>query len=453
VQRNLMCPRRRSGTELGASYRVRLMLVFVIACGATQDHPFGPVRWAIGLPVGDTNLEGPALPLAALDPAGDVIVGGSFRGTADFGSGQVATPAQNLEGGWLSKRSGVDGSYVWAITLGTNPGADPTVNNLTIDSIHVDADGNVVVAGEFQGSVDLGGQTLDANGSPFIARYSGDGVLLSAHKTIASNLLALAGDGSMFVGGFCDYTISFPNETDDCGTAQPGTFFAALAPDGTTLWGHLLAGEGHQIALTPSGELVISGTIDKAATLGTYFLDPAAPQSRYVAALDRDGNWLWAEVLDDRGDRAVAGSLTVTNDHIITVGARSNATTSLLAITELDLHGGVQWSTESRSTATARVAAVNPSATTILAGPGGYALDFGGGPLRARIYVAAFGDNGAFVDMRGFGDPGEGIGAISGLVASPKGELVVSGSSLETLDFGTGLVSGSLVAMFDSPRR
>lgn len=193
--------------KLGPRARVRLVVVVVLAaCGSTVSHPFGSTRWAIGLPIQDINLSGPALPLVAIDPAGDVIIGGNFRGSADFGNGEVSTPTQNLEAGWLSKRSGVDGSYLWAITLGANPGPgrDPSITNgLTVDSIRVDSDGNVIVAGGFQGTVDLGGQTLDSNASPFIAKYTGDGVLVSAHTTIASSLLTLASDGTMYVVGSC----------------------------------------------------------------------------------------------------------------------------------------------------------------------------------------------------------------------------------------------------------
>src|SRR5439155_13529664 len=92
----------------------------------------------------------------AVDSSGNVLVGGSFTGTVDFGGG----PTQALGGGQSDVfvvKYAPTGAYLWARTFG----------GTSFDScsgLAVDGSGNVVVTGTFTGAADFGGGALTSAG-------------------------------------------------------------------------------------------------------------------------------------------------------------------------------------------------------------------------------------------------------------------------------------------------
>jgi hypothetical protein len=110
---------------------------------------------------------------AAVDPAGNVLVTGSWVGELDLGGG-LLTDDRN-ERLFVGKFSGVDGSYLWSKA----PAASEV--NTRGQGVAVDAGGNVLVAGTFYnglygGWVDFGGGPLSCAGGSqniFVAKFSG----------------------------------------------------------------------------------------------------------------------------------------------------------------------------------------------------------------------------------------------------------------------------------------
>jgi len=136
----------------------------------------------------------------ARDPAGNLIVGGSFSssitlgGTTHTGSGR----------GWIAKLS-PDGAVRWSAALG---GA--------VWSVAVDAAGNVYAAGSFSGTTTIGGRMLGSAGSTdwFAASYTPDGALRWAVRhggTGSDSASALSTDaaGRVWVAGYYSNTTVF----------------------------------------------------------------------------------------------------------------------------------------------------------------------------------------------------------------------------------------------------
>jgi hypothetical protein len=104
----------------------------------------------------------------AVDASGNMVVTGSFTGTVAFGGGSV-TSISSTNDIFVAKYSS-SGAYLWSKTFGSS-GIDSGYG------IDIDSGGNVVVAGTFAARVDFGGGSLVGYGTRnlFLAKYSPSG--------------------------------------------------------------------------------------------------------------------------------------------------------------------------------------------------------------------------------------------------------------------------------------
>jgi hypothetical protein len=103
-------------------------------------------------------------------PQGDVIVGGAFCGSIDFGDGPIMAASGGNTDGFVAKLRGSDGSSKaadggWSRTFGDS-------KTQYVSAVRVDAAGSVIVAGGFYGTINLGpGQVTSAGGGDvFLAK-------------------------------------------------------------------------------------------------------------------------------------------------------------------------------------------------------------------------------------------------------------------------------------------
>lgn len=158
----------------------------------------GQVLWARGIG-GSASDYGRAL---ALTPAGDVVVAGGFQGQLGFGGG--ATLASG--GGYdlfLACLAGADGTHRWSTSF-------PAASAQQARALAVDADGRVLMAGEFSGRLDFGGGALVAaqEADAFVAVFDAGGRPLesmrlgAAAADLGRAITALPGGGLALAGSF-----------------------------------------------------------------------------------------------------------------------------------------------------------------------------------------------------------------------------------------------------------
>ena len=126
--------------------------------------PKGAVLW--GLTFGGPESDIPRA--VALDAKGNIVIGGSFGGSVDFGGGPVTAPVGHQSGFVLELDPG--GKHLWSKALGGD--ADSVVNAVAFGPT-----GTLAAAGSFNGAVDLGSGPVVSDGfdDAFLAVIDGSG--------------------------------------------------------------------------------------------------------------------------------------------------------------------------------------------------------------------------------------------------------------------------------------
>ena len=214
--------------------------------------------------------------------------------------------------------SSVVGQDHWARRVGA-------WSNDAFSDVAVDLDGNLYVAGEFGGNINLAGATLISNGSldAVVAKYNADGSLLWAKSFGSAGLdraikLELTADGHLAVVGqfmgevdFGGSSLVSQNGTQDC-------FVLKLAQsDGAVIWAR---GGGspdgvdqpNGVSVGPDGSIAMAGEFRGAAVFDqgsiTSAIDPGSGLPSvdiFLATYASDGAPLWlvhgAAEFADRG--------------------------------------------------------------------------------------------------------------------------------------------------------
>jgi|GEM_PF-1580823 len=205
-----------------------------------------------------------------------------------------------------------DGNLFWVISAG-GPGED------IAKAVAVLSNGDVVISGTFEGSVDFGGQTLTASrkNNFFVACYDERGKLkwaqrgggISALHPVDAGLgLAVDASDNIYVcGAFYgaddkgDYTkpgvCSFGDyQVQNCSQAN-NSFAAKLSPDGKVQWvntiGHYGLGLAYGICADNDGNAYITGVCSATFAFGAQVMYSNGVADIYVAKFNADGTHGW----------------------------------------------------------------------------------------------------------------------------------------------------------------
>ncbi|WP_342381481.1 hypothetical protein NVS55_17765 [Myxococcus stipitatus] len=284
-----------------------------------------------------------------------------------------------------------------------------------LTGVIVDAQGNTLITGDFWGELDFGGGPLPCPGEPgspraFVAKLDVQGhhVWSRCFGDLGqqqTGTLALTPDGDVFVSGYFDRIIDFGDGPIPV-KGSVNHFVARLSRnDGITVWHYIYeTGMGNTVRLASDreGNLFIGDTYtDKLSIHGEPWLSTPGFNA-YVLKFNPHGQPLWAK----------------------DVGPAHQQTGWRLAV---DREGN-------------------------LFGAGAFfgTLDLGGGPLVSQdtdVFVVSLDPEGNHRWSRRFGGPGPDWGHDVHL--DPDGDPVVTGSFTATVDFGAGpLTSAGLDDIF-----
>jgi len=395
---------------------------------------------------------------AAVDASGNVIVVGDFGGTVDFGGG----PLTSL-GDWdmFVVKFGPTGNHLWSKRFG-----DASVHEYQEGyRAAVDETGNVIVTGGFEGAVDFGGGPLTSAGSVdiFVVKFDPDGNHVWSKRFGDASLqfgygVAAGGSGDVIVVGDFVGTVAFGG--DPLTSAGIWDIYVAkFDASGDHLWSKRFGDADGQaanaVAVDGSGNVIVTGDFNGTVDFGGGALTSSGDTDIFVVKFDPDGNHVWSKRFGDAlyqvGYRVAvdaSGNVIVTGDFQGTVNFGGGPLTGVgemdIYVVKLDANGNHLWSKRfgDANDQWAESVAVDGSGSVIVAGYFHGTVDFGGDPLGCvgdyDIYVVKLDANGNHLWSKRFGDAN--VQWASSAAVDAFGNLLVTGAFGGTVDFGGGLL-------------
>ena len=236
---------------------------------------------------------------------GDVIVGGSFSRTVDFGNGPRTSTGGDVDDVYVARYAAATGQHVWSTTFG----------NADIEQVYglaVDPAGSISAAGTFTGNLSVGPAFLQAG-------TTSDGMLVkldgaSGNVLFAKDLggtggdsasrIGVDGDGNIFVGG----RFTPPMDLGGGALTIGPSFVAKFTAGGAHVWSRGVDADVERVVIDSFGQVVLGGLFRGSTDLGNGVMLPAAGAfDAFVAKLDADGTTLWGKRFGGTGNDGATG--------------------------------------------------------------------------------------------------------------------------------------------------
>jgi chitodextrinase len=396
----------------------------------------------------------------AVDAAGDVVVGGSFRGTVDLGGGPLTSAGSDDV--FLVKYSPA-GTHLWSKRFGGN-GSD------VAKAVAVDSGGNVAIAGRFSATIDLGGGALTSAGGDdiFVAVYDPAGNPLWSRRFGGpagdqGQGVAFDRSGNVILTGYFNGSADFGGGALNAyfGAGDIDSFLAKFSPQGTHLWSENFLNDGQDkgaaVACDSQGNIVLGGQFTNVLNLGGADLDsPNGYSDAFIGKFDASGRHLWSRSFGGSSNDAVQGVAVDPSDDVLATGfftasadlgggSVSSAGSSDVFVVKYTPAGAYLWSKRFGGTGSdmGNAVAADTDGNVVVTGSFSNTVDFGNGALTAAgtglttdAFVVKLSPSASSLWSKRFGDTLNDAGA--GVALDASGMVAVTGYFNGTVDFGYG---------------
>jgi hypothetical protein len=396
----------------------------------------------------------------ASDASSNVFVGGNFSGSIDI-DGTIHN-AQGVGTCAFIAKLDPNGTRLWSKAFCSDS------SSVTLEAAATSATGQVVLAGYFQGSTNFGGATLQGAGEHdlFVAVLDGQGSHVWSKRYGDADYqqaqqVAVDASGNIVVAGYFQGTLAF--EGLSILTAQPGhnRFVVKFSPTGTPQWVEHVAGTTElytrDIAVDAAGNVFVGGVFAGAFDVGMGAVLSAGGYDAFLMKLSPSGSVIFATAYGDGAEQHIDdlavdtnGNVSVTGRFYGTIDFGGGALSPQgLFVARLDPSGAHLFSTRFGNGLTvlgrSRIAVDGFQHFVVYGSYYDGTLDFGGGALPKGgdydIYLGKLDPVGAHVWSKGFGDGSLQEGQRMAL--DPQGNTLVTGWFTGTVDFGGGPLTAS----------
>lgn len=395
----------------------------------------------------------------AHDATGNVFVAGAFSGTIAFGAKSITSAgASDI---FVAKLA-PDGTPIWAKSFGD--GKDQSARGVAAD-----AQGNVIVVGQFVGTVNFGGGAFTSVGPNFDDAFivkldtQGNHVWSKKFGNIDSQVphgvaVGPTGDIAM-VGDFqTNMTIDAISLNS---TGDTDAFVAVFDSAGTAKWGKALgdaaAQSAHAVAFDTAGNVLLTGDTAGPIDFGQGLQPLTGTLNAWAAKLSSAGTVSWGKLYGTtkatgEGIGAdAAGNIYLAGDHEAKIdfggGALDNSGGPNVYVAKLDAQGKQLWSHTygDGNSQHAKGLRVDGKNHAVVVGTFSGAIDFGKGKLQSGGgvdgFVAKLDTLGCGTWQKGFGDAS--FQSASGVSADAAGNVLITGSVAGAADLGGGVLTAS----------
>lgn len=222
-----------------------------------------------------------------------------------------------------------DGDRDWEKVFGLSDVSDYFYRS----AVARDSDNNVIMAGSFEGTVDVDGTTLISHGvDVFVAKFDANSTLLWTKAIGSSEYVSVSGlsvdsKNNVVVAGSFDGTATVLDSTTTMtSTGSEDIFVVKLDPAGNHVWNnHFGDASFDQAALdvvvTPDDDVIVVGMFRSTASFGATVLTATDRLDAFVAKLDKStGEPWWANAFGGPDDQKFSGVAVDDKGNIIVVG-------------------------------------------------------------------------------------------------------------------------------------
>ena len=411
--------------------------------------------------------------------SGNIIFGGIFAGTTDFGNGVLTSAGGN---DIVLAEYTPAGACLWLKRFG-GPG------NESVLKVAVDGSGSIFITGTFQNTFSLGSITLTNVGGNdiYVAKFASTNLdqplwakAFGSARADVINSFAVDGNGDVFlVGNFTTSCIwgqngmtgglSFGGDTLCSTSSGQDSFVAKLSGvDGRHLWSRNFTcgspDDCKDLAVNLQGDVVVIGSYQGDIDFGLgYMTSSGLGSDAYMAKLSgASGQCLWNKsfggtygdaatsiALDAAGNVFLAGYFYTT----INFGGSNLVSSSqydvfLAKFSSAD--GGHLWSTAFNGPASEypTALAVDPAGNALVTGTFQNTLSVAGTILTSlgtsSSFLTKHSNSGALISARVIGGYQKVAGSenttVAALATDGSGNIILAGNFQGTLDAGGGLV-------------
>jgi hypothetical protein len=271
--------------------------------------------------------------VVAVDPSGNVFVGGFFSEEIDCGGGPLVSAGST--DAYVAKFDSL-GNHLWSARFGD-------VEPQSVSAIAFAPDGGFVVGGDFGGTIDLGGGPLTSAGNEdvYVARFDASGKHVWSRRFGADDnertpRVAVDSKGAVIVSA------TYRNQPDLGGGPLPdrydGAFLLKLSADGAFVFGKGFDATKYQfpaaVAIDAGDGIVLAGRFTAEVDFGAGKLTSESGEDGFVASFDPNGKARWSQrfggfgqdgvnglAIDAKGNLLLTGEFTTAFEGLTSAGA------------------------------------------------------------------------------------------------------------------------------------
>ena len=419
-------------------------------------------NWVWATSFGLNNIVSPGNCITS-DISRNSIAVGCFDSTIAFGG-------TNLTSNGLSDifvvKYDPNGNVLWAKSAGGS-------NSETAFSISVDANGNVVVIGQFYSpNINIDGTTLTNIGRQdiFIVKYDPNGNVLWAKSAGGSNVdqansVSIDTSGNIVVAGqFNSPNIIF-GSTNLTRSGQDDIFVVKYDSNGNILWAKSAGGSNYDVARSikadVSGNIILTGNFASSTiTFGSTILTNNGLNDIFIVKYDPSGNVLWAKSAGGSSQENLtsistdlSGNCVITGDFYSSDLTFGNTILSKIGeqdifVVKYDPNGNLLWDKTVGGSAYkfAISTSADISGNIIMAGYFESSLTIGSTTLSSRgnydIFIVKYGSNGNILWAKSAG--GMALDVANSITTDVSGDIVMTGYfGSSTITFGNTVLTKS----------
>ncbi|WP_164738136.1 hypothetical protein [Frigidibacter oleivorans] len=316
---------RHFGTIVTGAAAAALALLAALPAAADDMQAFAggsrpEVLWA--LPVGETDVDEDEVDAVAVDPNGNTVVSGVFRGDVRFGD---RTFTSKGEGDIFVASIAPDRSINWAMQAG-GPGDENTFD------LRTDGQGNIILSGWFSAGVTIGDRELrnrgatdmfvvklDRNGKPVWAKSFG------GPQGDGGNEIEVLPSGEIAVALITEGDVEIDGQQFGFGGGRRDSYAIRMGADGSVKWVAPFNGPGAErirgMGINSAGEVFVGFQFQGSVGSGNTRVESRGGWDGAVAKLTAEGRLAWIKGVGGRETDLIRGIAAGPGGSVYVAGA------------------------------------------------------------------------------------------------------------------------------------